>query len=44
VTGALKWSYTTGGFIYSSPAVANGVIYVGSYDGTVYAFHLPGMS
>jgi outer membrane protein assembly factor BamB len=38
------WSYTTGSAIGSSPAVANGVVYVGSWDDTVYAFHLPGMS
>jgi eukaryotic-like serine/threonine-protein kinase len=31
-TGAKLWSYGTGGGI-SSPAVANGVVYVGSYDG-----------
>ena len=31
MTGAPKWSYTTGGAIYSSsPAVANGVVYVGT--------------
>ena len=29
-TGAMLWSYTTGGGVYSSPAVANGVVYVGS--------------
>lgn len=44
VTGALKWSYTTGSAIFSSPAVANGVVYIGSTDDNVYAFHLPGMS
>jgi outer membrane protein assembly factor BamB len=31
------WSYTTGGFVESSPAVAGGVVYVGSFDGNVYA-------
>ncbi len=36
-TGAKLWSYTTGGVVYSSPAVANGVVYVGSYDKNVYA-------
>lgn len=36
-TGALLWSYTTGGSIFSSPAVANGMVYVGSYDGKLYA-------
>jgi outer membrane protein assembly factor BamB len=32
-----KWSYTTGSDVESSPAVANGVVYVGSEDGNVYA-------
>src|SRR6266568_3974340 len=31
------WSFKTGGEVYCSPAVANGVVYVGSYDGNVYA-------
>ena len=31
------WSYTTGGLVESSPAVVNGVVYVGSYDHHVYA-------
>jgi outer membrane protein assembly factor BamB len=33
------WSYTTGDFIDSSPAVVNGVVYVGSGDGNVYALN-----
>jgi outer membrane protein assembly factor BamB len=37
-TGAPIWSYATGGDVYSSPAVAYGVVYVGSNDGKVYAF------
>jgi len=37
---SLKWSYMTSGYVYSSPAVANGVVYVGSDDGNVYAFGL----
>lgn len=36
---ALDWSYTTGGGIISSPAVANGVLYVGSDDHKVYALN-----
>jgi outer membrane protein assembly factor BamB len=32
------WSFLTGGSIFSSPAVANGVVYVGSEDGNLYAF------
>ena len=39
-TGAKLWSFTTGSSVTSSPAVANGVVYVGSYDGKVYAFGL----
>jgi hypothetical protein len=35
--GQLKWNYTTGSSVESSPAVANGVVYVGSYDNNVYA-------
>ena len=35
----LKWSYTTGVVVYSSPAVANGVVYVGSDDDNVYALN-----
>ncbi len=35
--GALKWRYPTGNHIDSSPAVANGVVYVGSYDKKLYA-------
>jgi hypothetical protein len=43
-TGGLLWSYgyneqnfTSAG--YSSPAVANGVVYIGTADGNVYAFN-----
>jgi outer membrane protein assembly factor BamB len=32
------WTGATGGFIDSSPAVANGVVYVGSADHKLYAF------
>jgi outer membrane protein assembly factor BamB len=39
-TGAKLWSYSTGGGVYSSPAVVNGVVYVGSLNGGVYAFSL----
>jgi outer membrane protein assembly factor BamB len=33
------WSYTTSGSILSSPAVANGIVYVGSDDDSVYALN-----
>ena len=34
-------SAATGNRIPSSPAVANGVVYMGSYDNKLYAFGLP---
>ncbi|HEV2581604.1 MAG TPA: PQQ-binding-like beta-propeller repeat protein [Ktedonobacteraceae bacterium] len=37
-TMALDWSYKTGGYVQSSPAVVNGVVYIGSNDGYLYAF------
>jgi outer membrane protein assembly factor BamB len=37
-TGVLVWSYATGDMVVSSPAVAEGMVYVGSYDHMVYAF------
>jgi outer membrane protein assembly factor BamB len=41
-TGARLWSYATGSLTNSSPAVANGVVDAGSFDGDLYAFRLPG--
>ena len=38
MTGALIWTYATGNGVYDSPVVANGVAYVVSADGNVYAF------
>ena len=35
----LKWKYTTGSVFHSSPAVVNGVVYVGSVDHNVYALN-----
>jgi len=35
-TGALVWSYETGGDVYSSPVVNGGHVYVGSDDHKVY--------
>jgi outer membrane protein assembly factor BamB len=34
---AKLWSFQTGDAVLSSPAVANGVVYVGSYDHNLYA-------
>lgn len=36
---ALDWQYTTQGINLSSPAVVNGVVYVGSQDHNVYALN-----
>ncbi len=36
-TGRLRWTYTTGSRVDSSPAVAGGTVYAGSDDGQVYA-------
>ncbi len=36
---SMKWTATTGGGIVSSPTLVNGVAYVGSYDGKIYAFN-----
>ncbi|MEW5759566.1 MAG: PQQ-binding-like beta-propeller repeat protein [Candidatus Thermoplasmatota archaeon] len=36
--GASSWSYTTGGSIVSSPAIAYDMVYVGSNDCYIYAF------
>lgn len=33
----LKWSFSSGAFLVSSPAVSNGIVYFGSYDSNVYA-------
>lgn len=34
---AIAWNFTTGFPVYSSPAVVDGTVYVGSWDGKVYA-------
>ena len=40
VDGTLKWAYTTGDSVWSSPAIgSSGTIYVGSYDGKLYAIN-----
>jgi len=35
--GGVKWSFKTGGPIVASPAVADGVVYIASLDGHLYA-------
>jgi outer membrane protein assembly factor BamB len=39
LTPTLLWNYTTGFQVESSPAVVNGVVYIGSDDGNVYALN-----
>src|SRR6266567_4364581 len=39
-TGKPLWSYATGGVIYVPTVVDNGMVYVGSSNGTFYAFAL----
>jgi outer membrane protein assembly factor BamB len=41
-SGELAWSFSTGGYVYSAPVVANTrhsapTVYIGSFDGNVYA-------
>ena len=38
-TNNTLWNYTTGGGVDSSPAVADGRVYVGSWDGNVYCLN-----
>ena len=43
-TGTLAWRHKTGGYVYSSPAVASvgnagPTVYIGSYDGKLYALN-----
>ena len=35
--GDIRWTYTTGAGVFSSPAVADGTVYVGSTDRNVYS-------
>jgi len=37
----LIWDYLTGDHIQSPPAVVNGILYFGGYDGFMYAFSEP---
>ena len=41
-TGRELWAYRTGGWSWSTPAVANGVAYVGSLSGSPY--YMPGVT
>jgi len=37
--GTLKWKFQTGGKVFSSPAVYNGTIFIGSEDHNLYAIN-----
>ena len=37
-TGKLIWAHATGGYVYSSPAVWNRLVFAGSYSKRFYAF------
>ena len=40
VTGEEKWRFATGGKIWSTPVVRDGVVYFGSHDRSIYAVFL----
>ena len=41
-TGALKWSYHTGGEVTTRPVVAGRFVYVGGSNGNVFALPVEG--
>ena len=41
VTGAKVWSYSTNDEVRTTPALADGILFVGSDDGSMYAFGVP---
>jgi outer membrane protein assembly factor BamB len=41
-TGERLWSAEAQTTFYGTPAVVNGMVYVGSYDGSMYAYALDG--
>ena len=43
-SGARLWTFSTGGFIYGSPAISGGRLYIASSDGFLYAFGVGGGS
>jgi outer membrane protein assembly factor BamB len=38
-SGKLRWSHGTGGYVYASPAIWNGRVFAGSYNGDFYCFN-----
>ncbi len=43
-TGALVWSYTTGGSVMSSASIADDIVYIASKDHKIYAFDYDGFA
>jgi glucose dehydrogenase len=43
-TGSVRWAYPTGSTASNTPAVAGGIVYVGSISGKVYALIAAGLS
>ena len=41
-TGHVRWTYTTGGWVTSSPVMVGGTVYIGSWDWTIYALKAAG--
>lgn len=39
LTPTLLWKFNAGGSVYSSPAIVNGVVYVGTENGNFYALN-----
>ncbi|PVX23514.1 MAG: hypothetical protein CW691_10420, partial [Candidatus Bathyarchaeum sp.] len=39
LTNQTSWTYTIGDIVTSSPAVADGVVYIGSWDNNIYAIN-----
>ncbi|MBN1232379.1 MAG: PQQ-binding-like beta-propeller repeat protein, partial [Candidatus Coatesbacteria bacterium] len=37
--GTLKWKYKTDSYVFSSPCVSDGIVYVGSWDNYLYAIN-----
>jgi outer membrane protein assembly factor BamB len=37
-TGALLWSYQSGGTLQTAPVIVNGILYIGTKSGGVEAF------
>ena len=38
-TGTVKWKFSTGSDVWSSPDISGGVVYIGSNGGKVYALN-----